>query len=101
PPPLLSFSSCPRSVLLQFPIERRLADAQQACRLQLVSIQLRNRVQDSLPLQFRHGNNLTGAIASTGERRSLQLADFPRKIAQVNHRTGRKSAGALQTILKL
>lgn len=51
-PVALFFNSGTRRVLFQLPIQRRLANAEQSGRFQFVAIQLRNRVQNGLPLQF-------------------------------------------------
>src|ERR1700761_3912417 len=40
-------------VFLQLPVQRRLADTQQACRQQLVALQLPDRAQDRLLLELR------------------------------------------------
>ncbi len=53
-----------RDILLQFVLERGLTDPQHSCRQKLVAVELRNRAQDGLLLQFRHGQYLGFAVAS-------------------------------------
>src|SRR6266576_3209753 len=46
------------TVLFQLSVQRSFPDAQQAGRQQLITVQLRNRIEDGLLLQLRHRHNL-------------------------------------------
>src|SRR5271167_2173360 len=81
--PFVARHSVRRAVCFQFPIQRGLANAELACRLQLVALQHLDGMQDGLLLQLVQGSNDVGmriAVCWLGmclevSQRSRQIGD--------------------------
>src|SRR5579863_2723163 len=94
-------------ILLQLPVERGLADAEQARGLELVAVQGADGFQDRFALHLRQsGYSRHAAFAVSRRRRGqparveAQLLQLRGQIAELQHRTGRERAGALQRMLE-
>ena len=97
---VVPFRSILGSVLLQFPVQRCLANPQQSSCQQFVAIYLRECIHERLVLQFSNRNDSIVQLWRSCQQLRRGTVDLRGQVAHLNLMCAGKRAGAFQAVFK-